>query len=212
MNVRERTRPARKRDGHRRFRPYIAMETYVVGRWCKGPLKPPEDLEDNIFAKNPFLDDLLEWRHSPEGEQFAELADALCDLMEDVQLDAKQRITGCKRARARRPRFCLRPPSLSQPTRGTEESILLGPLAPEGVLVLWGIRSAAGQGRIGRSRLAEGEHRSAWLTHSTIPPNSMRSLRLGGESTSESRQQTKTQSEGRLTYHPSLMNMLHTAD
>src|SRR5580693_6211037 len=35
--------------------------------------------------------DLLEWRHSPEGEQFAELADALCNLMEDVQLDAKQR-------------------------------------------------------------------------------------------------------------------------
>src|SRR5215475_6633805 len=39
----------------------------------------------------PFLDDLLEWRHSPEGQQFAELADALCDLMEDMQLDAKQR-------------------------------------------------------------------------------------------------------------------------
>ena len=30
-------------------------------------------------------------RHSPEGKQFAELADALCDLMEDVQFDAKQR-------------------------------------------------------------------------------------------------------------------------
>jgi hypothetical protein len=67
------------------------METYVVGRWRKEPLKPLEDLEDNIFANNPFLDDLLPWRHWPEGEQFAELADALCDLMEDVQLDAKQR-------------------------------------------------------------------------------------------------------------------------
>jgi hypothetical protein len=67
------------------------METSVVGKWRKEPLKPPEDLADNIFANNPFLDDLLEWRHSPEGEQFAELADALCDLMEDVQLDAEQR-------------------------------------------------------------------------------------------------------------------------
>ena len=49
------------------------------------------DSEDNIFANNPFLEDLLEWRDSPEGEQFAELADALCDLMENVQLDAKKR-------------------------------------------------------------------------------------------------------------------------
>jgi hypothetical protein len=65
-----------------------STETYVVGKWRKEPL---EDLGDNIFANNPFLDDLLEWRHSPETEQFAELADALCDLMEDVQLDAKQR-------------------------------------------------------------------------------------------------------------------------
>ena len=59
-----------------------------MGKWRKEPL---EDLGDNIFANNPFLEDLLEWRHSPEGKQFVELADALCDLMEDVQLDAKQR-------------------------------------------------------------------------------------------------------------------------
>jgi hypothetical protein len=58
-----------------------------VGKWHKEPL---EDLGDNIFANDPFLDDLLAWRHSPEGEQFAQLADALCE-MEDVQLDAKQR-------------------------------------------------------------------------------------------------------------------------
>jgi hypothetical protein len=37
------------------------------------------------------LDDLLEWRDSPEGQQFSELADALCDLMESVHLDAAQR-------------------------------------------------------------------------------------------------------------------------
>ena len=47
------------------------METYVVGKWRK---EPSEELEDNIFANNPFLEDLLEWRHSPEGEQFAELS------------------------------------------------------------------------------------------------------------------------------------------
>jgi hypothetical protein len=64
------------------------METYFVSKWRKEHLEEPED---NIFANNPFLEDLLEWRHSPEGEQFAELADALCNLMEDVQLDAKQR-------------------------------------------------------------------------------------------------------------------------
>jgi hypothetical protein len=49
------------------------------------------DQEDSNFANDPFLDDLLEWRQSPEGQQFAELADTLCDVMEDVQLDAKQR-------------------------------------------------------------------------------------------------------------------------
>jgi hypothetical protein len=65
-----------------------STETYVAGRWRKEPL---EDLGDNIFANNSFLNDLLEWRHSSEGEQFAELADALCYLMEDAQFDAKQR-------------------------------------------------------------------------------------------------------------------------
>jgi hypothetical protein len=59
-----------------------------MGSWRK---KNVDDLGNSTFANNPFLDDLIAWRHSPEGQQFAELADALCDLMEDVQLDAKQR-------------------------------------------------------------------------------------------------------------------------
>jgi hypothetical protein len=59
-----------------------------VGSWRK---ENADDLGDSIFSNNPFLEDLLEWRHSPEGQQFAELADALCDLMEDVHLDAAQR-------------------------------------------------------------------------------------------------------------------------
>jgi hypothetical protein len=51
----------------------------------------PQQRQDNIFAGNPFFDDLLGWRHSPEGEQFAEFSDTLCDVMEDVQLDAGKR-------------------------------------------------------------------------------------------------------------------------
>jgi hypothetical protein len=47
--------------------------------------------EDSIFANNPFLKDLLEWRDSPEGEQAIAVSDALWVLLEDVQLDAKQR-------------------------------------------------------------------------------------------------------------------------
>jgi hypothetical protein len=63
-------------------------EINLVGSWRK---ENANDSGDSIFANNPFLDDLLEWRDSPEGQQFAEFADALCDLMEDVQLDAAQR-------------------------------------------------------------------------------------------------------------------------
>jgi hypothetical protein len=59
-----------------------------VGSWRR---ENANDSGDSIFANNPFLEDLLEWRDSPEGQQFAEFADALCDLMEDVHLDAAQR-------------------------------------------------------------------------------------------------------------------------
>jgi hypothetical protein len=61
-------------------------------RWRPGQpaQKHVNDHGDSTFANNPFLEDLLEWRHSPEGEQFAELADALCDLIDDMQFDAKQ--------------------------------------------------------------------------------------------------------------------------
>jgi hypothetical protein len=79
----------RSRDdatGIRRFRPL--KEINLMGSWRK---ESADDLEDSIFANNPFLEDLLEWRDSPEGQQFAELADALCDLMEDVHLDTAQR-------------------------------------------------------------------------------------------------------------------------
>jgi hypothetical protein len=44
-----------------------------VGSWRK------ENADD--LSNNPFLEDLLEWRDSPEGQQFSELADALCGLI-----------------------------------------------------------------------------------------------------------------------------------
>jgi hypothetical protein len=47
--------------------------------------------QDNVFANNPFLEELLEWRDTPEAEQIIEVSDALWDLLEGVQLDAKQR-------------------------------------------------------------------------------------------------------------------------
>jgi hypothetical protein len=50
-----------------------------------------EQPQDSIFANNPFLDGLFEWMDSPEGQQSIEVSDVLWNLVEDVQLDAKQR-------------------------------------------------------------------------------------------------------------------------
>jgi ABC-type Fe3+ transport system substrate-binding protein len=47
---------------------------------------------DSIFANNPFLEGLLDWMGSPEGQQHIELSDDLWVLLEDVQVDAKQRL------------------------------------------------------------------------------------------------------------------------
>jgi hypothetical protein len=44
--------------------------------------------EVSIFANNP---ELLALRDSPEDEQLIEVSDTLWDLLEDVQLDARQR-------------------------------------------------------------------------------------------------------------------------
>ena len=50
-----------------------------------------EQPQDNIFANNPFVDGFFEWMGSREGQQCIEVRDVLWDLLEDVQLDAKQR-------------------------------------------------------------------------------------------------------------------------
>ena len=47
--------------------------------------------QDSIFANNPIVDGFLEWMGSPEGQQCIEVHDVLWDLLEGVQLDAKQR-------------------------------------------------------------------------------------------------------------------------
>jgi hypothetical protein len=51
--------------------------------------KRPE--EQTIFDENPFLDGFFEWMDSPEGRRAMEVLDNLLDLMEDVQVDPKQR-------------------------------------------------------------------------------------------------------------------------
>jgi hypothetical protein len=76
------------RDGARRWKFDGNSMEILMG---KRRNQHPQQLQDNIFAGNPFLDDLLAWRHSPEGEQFAGFSDALCDVMENVQLDARKR-------------------------------------------------------------------------------------------------------------------------
>jgi len=50
-----------------------------------------EQLQDSIFVDNPFVDGFLEWMGSREGRQCIEVRDVLWDLLEDVELDAKQR-------------------------------------------------------------------------------------------------------------------------
>ena len=46
---------------------------------------------ESIFANNPFIEGLFEWMDSPEGRQSIAVRDVLWDLLEGVQVDAKQR-------------------------------------------------------------------------------------------------------------------------
>ena len=50
-----------------------------------------EQSQDSIFVDNPLVDGFLEWMGSREGRQCIEVRDVLWDLLEDVELDAKQR-------------------------------------------------------------------------------------------------------------------------
>jgi len=53
--------------------------------------KRKQPSEQSIFDNNPFLDGFFEWMDSPEGELATEVLDTLLDLMDDVQVDVKQR-------------------------------------------------------------------------------------------------------------------------
>ena len=46
---------------------------------------------ESIFANNPFIEGLFEWMDSPEGQQSIAVRDVLWDLLEERQVDAKQR-------------------------------------------------------------------------------------------------------------------------
>jgi hypothetical protein len=41
---------------------------------------------------NPFLDGLLDWMRSPEGQEHIEMSDALWPLLDDVKLDVVSRV------------------------------------------------------------------------------------------------------------------------
>src|SRR5580704_7917579 len=51
----------------------------------------PQQLQDNIFAGNLFFDDLLAWRLRLRASNLPSSPTTLCDVMEDVQLDARKR-------------------------------------------------------------------------------------------------------------------------
>jgi len=53
--------------------------------------KRKQPSEQSIFDDNPFLDGFFEWMDSPQGERATEVLDTLLDLMDDVQVDVKQR-------------------------------------------------------------------------------------------------------------------------
>ncbi len=48
--------------------------------------------EKHPFEDNPFVEGLLEWMGSPEGQRSIEVGDALWEIIDDVQLDAGRRL------------------------------------------------------------------------------------------------------------------------
>jgi hypothetical protein len=61
------------------------LRSHLMGKQRK------EHPQDNVFENKPFIEEYSDWIDSPEGELWTEICDALEDLLEDVQLDAKQR-------------------------------------------------------------------------------------------------------------------------
>src|SRR6266704_5351594 len=94
----------RRRRAFRHFVGIMDILDYARPRRHETGLDGPDLIEDimgkprkeqpeaeSIFANNPFIEGLFEWMDSPEGQQSIAVRDVLWNLLEDVQLDAKQR-------------------------------------------------------------------------------------------------------------------------
>jgi len=94
----------RRRRAFRHFVGTMDILDYARPRQHETGLDGPDLIEDimgkprkeqpeaeSIFANNPFIEGLFEWMDSPEGQQSIAVRDVLWDLLEGVQVDAKQR-------------------------------------------------------------------------------------------------------------------------
>ena len=94
----------RRRRAFRHFVGIMDILDYARPRQHETGLDGPDLIEDimgkprkeqpeaeSIFANNPFIEGLFEWMDSPEGQQSIAVRDVLWDLLEGVQVDAKQR-------------------------------------------------------------------------------------------------------------------------
>lgn len=94
----------RRRRAFRHFVGIMDTLNYARPRQHETGLDGPDLIEDimgkprkeqpeaeSIFANNPFIEGLFEWMDSPEGQQSIAVRDVLWDLLEGVQVDAKQR-------------------------------------------------------------------------------------------------------------------------
>jgi hypothetical protein len=94
----------RRRRAFRHFVGIMDILDYARPRQPETGLDGPDLIEDimgkprkeqpeaeSIFANNPFIEGLFEWMDSPEGQQSIAVRDVLWDLLEGVQVDAKQR-------------------------------------------------------------------------------------------------------------------------
>ena len=94
----------RRRRAVRHFVGIMDILDYARPRQHETGLDGPDLIEDimgkprkeqpeaeSIFANNPFIEGLFEWMDSPEGQQSIAVRDVLWDLLEGVQVDAKQR-------------------------------------------------------------------------------------------------------------------------
>lgn len=66
-----------------------ALARTLTAWWYAQPVAKQRD--KHPFEDNPFLDGLLDYMGSPEGQLSIEVSDTLSELIENVQLDAQRR-------------------------------------------------------------------------------------------------------------------------